>query len=59
LIAPSRARVIFGEAIDLADIGRELAGDKMVQAEVSRRFKTALMALQERAFSQDDGMDAG
>jgi len=54
LLAPSRARVIFGEPIDLSDIDRDKAGDKTVQAEVSERFKRALLALQARAFSGEE-----
>jgi 1-acyl-sn-glycerol-3-phosphate acyltransferase len=54
LLTPSRARVLFGEPIDLSDIGPERSGDKMVQAEVSRRFKKALLALQERALSVEE-----
>jgi 1-acyl-sn-glycerol-3-phosphate acyltransferase len=53
LVTPSRARVIYGEPIDLADIRKEMAGNKAVQAEVSRRFKRALLDLQARAFSAD------
>jgi 1-acyl-sn-glycerol-3-phosphate acyltransferase len=48
LLSPSRARVAFGPVIDLSDIGRDQAGDKEVQAEVSRRFRDALLALQAR-----------
>ena len=51
LLTPSRARIIFGEPIDLSDIGRERAGDKRAQAAVSERFEQALLALQERAMS--------
>jgi len=54
LLTPSRARVIFGEPIDLSDIGRERAGDKSVQAEVSQRFKKALLDLQARALSVEE-----
>ena len=39
LLTPSRARVIFGEPIDLSDIGPERAGDKAAQAEVSERSR--------------------
>ena len=49
LITPSRARVIFGEPIDLSDITRDRAGDKDVQAEVSERFRQAFLFLQARA----------
>ena len=41
-MTPSRARLIFGEPIDLSDIDPERAGDRMTQAEVSERFKQAL-----------------
>jgi 1-acyl-sn-glycerol-3-phosphate acyltransferase len=51
LITPSRARVVFGEPIDLSGIARQRAGDKEVQAEVSERFKQAFLALQSRALS--------
>ena len=51
LLTPSRARVIFGEPIDLSDIDRDRAGDKEVQAEVSERFKQAFLSLQARALS--------
>ena len=46
LLTPSRARVIFGDPIDLSDIARERAGDKEAQAEVSARFKRAFLSLQ-------------
>jgi 1-acyl-sn-glycerol-3-phosphate acyltransferase len=49
LVTPSRAKVIFGEPIDLSGIARERAGDKEVQAEVSERFMQALLLLQARA----------
>jgi 1-acyl-sn-glycerol-3-phosphate acyltransferase len=51
LLTPSRARILFGEPIDLSDIGPELAGDKSVQAEVSERFKRAFLELQAQAFA--------
>jgi len=54
LKTPSRARVIFGEPIDLSDIDAEQAGDRTVQADVSERFKQALLHLQARAFSDDE-----
>ena len=53
-MTPSRARVIFGEPIDLSDIERDSAGDKQVQAEVSERFKRAFLALQVSAFSSEE-----
>ncbi|MGO9467141.1 MAG: lysophospholipid acyltransferase family protein [Isosphaeraceae bacterium] len=49
LVTPSRARVYFGPPIDLSDFTRDRAGDKDVQAEVSRRFHDAFLALQARA----------
>ncbi len=55
LATPSRASVFFGEPIDLSDIPPDRAGDKAVQAEVSRRFQAALLALQARAFGAEDG----
>jgi 1-acyl-sn-glycerol-3-phosphate acyltransferase len=51
LLTPSRAHVIFGEPIELSDIGRERAGDKRAQAEVSERFKKAFLSLQAQALS--------
>jgi 1-acyl-sn-glycerol-3-phosphate acyltransferase len=53
LRTPSHARVIYGAPIDLSDIGPERSGDKAVQAEVSERFKQALLALQAKALSVD------
>jgi 1-acyl-sn-glycerol-3-phosphate acyltransferase len=55
LATPSRASVFFGEPIDLSDIPPDRAGDKDKQAEVSRRFQAALLALQARAFAAEDG----
>jgi 1-acyl-sn-glycerol-3-phosphate acyltransferase len=54
IVTPSRARVIFGEPIDLGDIDRNRAGDKKAQAEVSERFKRAFLDLQARAFSSEE-----
>ena len=51
LVTPSKARVIFGEPIDLSDIAGERAGEKTVQAEVSERFKQALLGLRAQAQS--------
>jgi 1-acyl-sn-glycerol-3-phosphate acyltransferase len=48
LITPSRAEITFGSAIDLSDFNRHQAGDKAVQAEVSRRFREAFLELQAR-----------
>jgi 1-acyl-sn-glycerol-3-phosphate acyltransferase len=55
LLMPSKARVIFGAPIDLSDIEPHRAGDKAVQAEVSERFKSALLALQARALADGEG----
>src|SRR5262249_55756213 len=55
LVSPSRARVTFGPRIDLSDICHEAAGDKEVQAEVSRRFRDALLALRARSMIADAG----
>jgi 1-acyl-sn-glycerol-3-phosphate acyltransferase len=55
LATPSRASLFFGEPIDLSDISPEQAGDKDVQAEVSRRFEEAFLTLQARAFAAEDG----
>ena len=38
LITPSQSMVTFGGPIDLTDFAANQAGDKAVQAEVSRRF---------------------
>ncbi len=51
LKTPSQAVVIFGEPIDLTGFAPDQAGDKDVQAEVSRRFLQALLALQARSRS--------
>jgi 1-acyl-sn-glycerol-3-phosphate acyltransferase len=56
LVTPSRARVLFGEPIDLSDISPDRAGDKAVQAVVSGRFQEALLALQARAVAAEDGV---
>jgi 1-acyl-sn-glycerol-3-phosphate acyltransferase len=55
LATPSRARLYFGEPIDLSDIAPDRAGDKAVQAVVNDRFQEALLALQARAFAAEDG----
>jgi 1-acyl-sn-glycerol-3-phosphate acyltransferase len=57
LAMPSRARVYYGEPIELSDIARDQAGDKAVQAVVIGRFQSALLALQARAFADEDGGD--
>ncbi len=49
LTTPSRAVVTFGDPIDLTDFEPAQAGDKAVQAEVSRRFLQALLDLQARS----------
>jgi 1-acyl-sn-glycerol-3-phosphate acyltransferase len=56
IVTPSHARVYFGAPIDLSDMNRESAGDKDVQAEVSRRFRDALLALRDRATAADSGV---
>lgn len=45
LTTPSRAYVTFGPPIDLSDLAPQQAGDKSVLAEVSRRFREALLEL--------------
>lgn len=57
LATPSRARVFYGDPIDLSDIARHRAGDKSVQSVVIERFESALLALQARAFAAEDGDD--
>ncbi len=52
LITPSRAIVTFGEPIDLCDLTPHQAGDKGVQAEVSRRFLQAWLELKKRSTRQ-------
>jgi 1-acyl-sn-glycerol-3-phosphate acyltransferase len=54
---PSRARIIFGEPIDLSDVRRDQAGDKAALAEVTGRFKTALASLRIRALAEDESVD--
>jgi 1-acyl-sn-glycerol-3-phosphate acyltransferase len=54
LVTPSHSRVIFGEPIDLSDIPADRPADKAAQAEVSERFKTALLALQAQAFAAEE-----
>jgi 1-acyl-sn-glycerol-3-phosphate acyltransferase len=49
LLTPSAAVVTFGPPIDLSDFEPGQAGDKDVQAEVSRRFLHALLDLQARS----------
>jgi 1-acyl-sn-glycerol-3-phosphate acyltransferase len=46
LKTPSQAVVTFGDPIDLTGCAPAQAGDRAVQAEVSRRFLQALLALQ-------------
>jgi 1-acyl-sn-glycerol-3-phosphate acyltransferase len=58
LATPSRARIVFGEPIDLSDIPPGQAGDKAVQAEVSGRFQRALLTLQDRAVAAEEDGDA-
>ncbi|QEH33713.1 1-acyl-sn-glycerol-3-phosphate acyltransferase [Aquisphaera giovannonii] len=45
LVTPSRSEVRFGPPLDLSDFRPEQAGDKDVQAEVSRRFLRAFLDL--------------
>jgi len=49
LITPSQAVVTFGDPIDLTDFEPSQAGEKAVQAEVSRRFLRALLDLRARS----------
>jgi 1-acyl-sn-glycerol-3-phosphate acyltransferase len=51
LVTPSRARLFFGEPIDLSDVRPDEAGDKAVQAKVSERFREAFLTLQARALA--------
>jgi hypothetical protein len=45
LVTPSRSEVLFGPPVDLSDFRPDQAGDKDVQAEVSRRFLRAFLDL--------------
>ncbi len=60
LATPSRARLVFGDPIDLSDIPSDRAGEKPVQSEVSRRFERAMLELQARALAAENegGVDA-
>jgi 1-acyl-sn-glycerol-3-phosphate acyltransferase len=58
LLRRSRARVTFGDPIDLTDIPPHRAGDKAVQALVSRRFQTALLALQAQVLAVKSGQES-
>ena len=51
LATPSRSVVIFGDPIDLSDFEPAQAGNKDVQAEVSRRFFQALVDLRHRSWN--------
>jgi 1-acyl-sn-glycerol-3-phosphate acyltransferase len=53
LLTPSRARVAFGDCIDLTDLPRTRAGDKSAQAEVCRRFLEAFAKLRGRALMSE------
>ncbi len=53
LITPSRAKIVFGDPIDLSDVDPRKANDRSVQAEVSERFKRALLDLQVRALKNE------
>jgi 1-acyl-sn-glycerol-3-phosphate acyltransferase len=55
MLTPSRAKIFFGEPIDLSDISPEAAGDRAVQAVVSERFRSSLLKLQSRAFAAESG----
>jgi 1-acyl-sn-glycerol-3-phosphate acyltransferase len=57
LMTPSRARIIFGEPIDLSEVGPDQAGDKNALAEVTERFKMALTTLQVRAWAEQESID--
>ena len=59
LKTPSRSFVTFGPPIDLSDFGPKDAGDKDAQAEVSRRFRSALLVLQARSRHQSVYREAG
>jgi 1-acyl-sn-glycerol-3-phosphate acyltransferase len=54
LVTPSKARVYFGEPIDLAELSALRPGDKAIQARVSERFRKALLDLQSRAFQVEE-----
>ena len=54
LVTPSHSRVVFGSPIDLSDISAERPSDKDAQAQVSERFKTALLALQAQALAPEE-----
>jgi len=49
LKTPSQAVVTFGDPIDLTEFEPGQAGDKVVQAEVSRRFLQVFLDLQARS----------
>jgi 1-acyl-sn-glycerol-3-phosphate acyltransferase len=49
IATPSHARVIFGDPVDLSDFEPAHAGNREVQAEVSRRFFQALVDLKNRS----------
>ncbi len=51
LKTPSQAVVTFGDPIDLTEFVPDQAGDKSVQAEVSRRFLLVFLDLQARSRS--------
>jgi 1-acyl-sn-glycerol-3-phosphate acyltransferase len=57
LVTPSRARIIFGEPLDLSDVGRDRAGEKAALAEVTERFNKALTVLQARALAHQESID--
>jgi 1-acyl-sn-glycerol-3-phosphate acyltransferase len=59
LKTPSYSFVIFGPPIDLSDLGPKDAGDKAAQAEVSRRFRAALLDLRARSLNRSAYRYAG
>ncbi len=59
LRTPSHSYVTFGPPIDLSDLGPEEAGDREAQAEVSRRFRAALLDLQARSHDRSVHRYAG
>jgi 1-acyl-sn-glycerol-3-phosphate acyltransferase len=57
LMIPSRARIVFGNPIDLSEFGRNQSGDRAALAEVTERFTMALTDLKARALSERDSVD--
>jgi 1-acyl-sn-glycerol-3-phosphate acyltransferase len=54
ILTPSKARVLYGEPIDLSEMRDGRPGDKAMQAKVSERFRNALLDLQARAFQVEE-----